>query len=131
MRLEAATPAAKPAAAPPPAVRPVAERGLLHGHAADFTCNRGERAAVLRSVTMRGREVALEHHFEPVVVLDHIARVFEPGVRATGLGWAIGVGRLGAILSPLTVGALVDGGWSPAARFLLSVAPAFALIGFG
>lgn len=38
---------------------------------------------------------------------------YEPALRATGVGWGIGVGRVGAILAPLTVGALLDRGWSP------------------
>ncbi|MDO5617773.1 MFS transporter [Kocuria sp.] len=38
---------------------------------------------------------------------------YEPALRATGVGWGIGVGRFGAILAPLTVGFLLDGGWSP------------------
>jgi MFS family permease len=31
--------------------------------------------------------------------------------RATGMGWAIGMGRIGAILAPLSVGGLLDIGW--------------------
>ncbi|MDF3935965.1 MFS transporter [Pseudomonas citronellolis] len=38
---------------------------------------------------------------------------YPAGVRATGVGWAIGVGRLGAILSPTVAGVLLDGGWQP------------------
>jgi benzoate transport len=38
---------------------------------------------------------------------------YEPGVRTTGVGWGIGVGRAGAILAPITVGALLDTGWKP------------------
>jgi benzoate transport len=38
---------------------------------------------------------------------------YEPGVRTTGVGWGIGVGRAGAILAPITVGALLDSGWKP------------------
>jgi benzoate transport len=49
--------------------------------------------------------------------------VFAPAVRTTGLGWAIGIGRVGAILSPLTVGVLVDGGWSPSTLYLLFALP--------
>ncbi|MEE7548370.1 aromatic acid/H+ symport family MFS transporter, partial [Xanthomonas sp. Kuri4-1] len=45
------------------------------------------------------------------------------GRARTGLGWAIGVGRLGAILSPLTVGLLVDGGWSPARLYAVCAIP--------
>ena len=35
-------------------------------------------------------------------------------VRTTGMGWAIGIGRFGAILAPLASGALLDRGWLPA-----------------
>ncbi len=40
-------------------------------------------------------------------------------VRATGVGWAIGIGRIGAILSPLVAGALLDADWSPASLYIL------------
>lgn len=43
---------------------------------------------------------------------------YEPALRATGVGWGIGVGRVGAILAPLTVGALLDRGWSPALLYV-------------
>jgi benzoate transport len=33
-------------------------------------------------------------------------------VRSTGVGWAIGVGRGGAILAPVVAGRLLDAGWS-------------------
>lgn len=49
--------------------------------------------------------------------------VFAADVRTTGLGWAIGIGRVGAILSPLTVGLLVDAGWSPTALYVLCALP--------
>jgi MFS family permease len=32
-------------------------------------------------------------------------------LRTTGMGWGIGIGRLGAILAPLATGSLVDHGW--------------------
>lgn len=38
---------------------------------------------------------------------------YEPHLRTMGVGWGIGVGRAGAILAPITVGALLDLGWSP------------------
>jgi benzoate transport len=40
-------------------------------------------------------------------------RLYAPALRATGMGWGIGVGRLGAILAPLATGMLVDRGWHP------------------
>ncbi|MCC4594469.1 MFS transporter [Xanthomonas campestris pv. phormiicola] len=49
--------------------------------------------------------------------------VFAPQVRSTGLGWAIGIGRLGAILSPLTVGLLVDRGWTPSTLYVVCAVP--------
>ncbi|PPU77105.1 MULTISPECIES: MFS transporter [Xanthomonas] len=49
--------------------------------------------------------------------------VFDAAVRSTGLGWAIGVGRLGAIASPLCAGVLLDAGWSPAALYLACAVP--------
>ncbi|WP_426805738.1 MFS transporter [Stenotrophomonas sp. SrG] len=49
--------------------------------------------------------------------------VFAADVRTTGLGWAIGIGRVGAILSPLSVGLLVDAGWSAAGLYVLCALP--------
>jgi MFS family permease len=37
--------------------------------------------------------------------------LYASDLRATGMGWGIGIGRIGAILAPLATGALVDRGW--------------------
>jgi benzoate transport len=37
--------------------------------------------------------------------------IYPAAIRTTGMGWAIGIGRIGAILAPLSAGALLDGGW--------------------
>jgi benzoate transport len=37
--------------------------------------------------------------------------LYAPNLRTTGMGWGIGIGRLGAILAPLATGMLVDRGW--------------------
>lgn len=37
--------------------------------------------------------------------------LYPPLIRATGVGWANGVGRSGSIIAPLVAGAMVDGGW--------------------
>lgn len=37
--------------------------------------------------------------------------LYGPHLRTTGMGWGIGIGRLGAILAPLATGVLVDHGW--------------------
>jgi benzoate transport len=39
--------------------------------------------------------------------------VYDASVRATGVGWGIGIGRIGAIVSPLVAGALIDDSWRP------------------
>ena len=46
--------------------------------------------------------------------------------RVTGLGWGIGIGRTGAILSPLVAGQLIDAQWAPAHLYVL-FAGAFVL----
>ncbi len=39
--------------------------------------------------------------------------IYDARVRSTGMGWAIGIGRIGAILAPLATGRLVDASWTP------------------
>lgn len=52
------------------------------------------------------------------------ARVYPTQIRATGIGWAAGLGRTGAILSPIIAGYLVANGWGMYGLFLLFAAPA-------
>jgi benzoate transport len=52
--------------------------------------------------------------------------LYPTAVRATGMGWAIGIGRFGAVLAPLASGTLLDYGWAPAQLYFLFSAP-FAL----
>jgi hypothetical protein len=40
--------------------------------------------------------------------------LYQPDARTTGMGSAIGIGRLGAILSPVGTGKLIDLGGRPA-----------------
>jgi hypothetical protein len=44
--------------------------------------------------------------------------VYGSDVRATGVGWGIGIGRIGAIVSPLVAGGLLDAAWSPDQLYL-------------
>ncbi|MFD4323128.1 MFS transporter [Nocardioides sp. NPDC058538] len=39
--------------------------------------------------------------------------VYSTEIRSTGMGWAIGIGRIGAILSPMLAGRLLDASWTP------------------
>lgn len=53
---------------------------------------------------------------------------YPPQLRATGTGVALGIGRIGAILSPIATGLLVDRGWT-ATRLYLLASPTFVLAG--
>jgi MFS family permease len=44
--------------------------------------------------------------------------LYPPHLRTTGMGWAIGSGRSGAILAPLVTGVLVDQGWKAPQLYL-------------
>ncbi|MCX4176973.1 MULTISPECIES: MFS transporter [Paraburkholderia] len=48
--------------------------------------------------------------------------------RATGMGWAIGMGRIGAILAPMSVGALIDAGWKVGHLYFLFAVPLLAAV---
>lgn len=43
---------------------------------------------------------------------------YEPQTRGTGVGWALGIGRFGAILAPLIVGVLLDASWTAGQLYL-------------
>jgi AAHS family 4-hydroxybenzoate transporter-like MFS transporter len=53
-----------------------------------------------------------------------LAAVFYPDeIRSTGVGWALGIGRLGGIFSPLIVGAALADGLKPRTLFYFLAAP--------
>lgn len=58
---------------------------------------------------------------------------YPSALRTTGVGWGIGIGRFGAIFAPITVGALLDAGWTPLHLYsgvaVVVVFAALALIG--
>src|SRR5690625_3112725 len=43
---------------------------------------------------------------------------YSSGMRSTGAGWGIGIGRFGAIIAPTVTGALMDSGWTPEAIYV-------------
>lgn len=61
--------------------------------------------------------------------------LYPAAVRTTGVGWAIAVGRLGAIVAPLLAGVLVDSGWTGANLFglfaVVLVVAAVAMLALG
>ncbi len=52
------------------------------------------------------------------------ARIYPTEIRTTGIGWAIGAGRLGAILGPVAGGVLIGMGLSMTANFIIFAVPA-------
>jgi len=78
-------------------------------------------AAALLGVGAPGAQVCL-NAFAAILYPTHM--------RATGVGWALGIGRLGSIASPLLVGMALTAGWGPRQVILASVLPAaICLIG--
>jgi AAHS family 4-hydroxybenzoate transporter-like MFS transporter len=65
----------------------------------------------------------------------YCASFYDTELRATGVGWAIGVGRVGAIVGPVVGGLLVGSGMPTARLFLIvgvmSAAAALAVFGVG
>jgi AAHS family 4-hydroxybenzoate transporter-like MFS transporter len=57
--------------------------------------------------------------------LNTISAMFYPtAIRATGIGWALGVGRIGAVIGPAVGGALVAAAFAPSNVVLANVLPA-------
>jgi AAHS family 4-hydroxybenzoate transporter-like MFS transporter len=57
--------------------------------------------------------------------LNGLAADFYPtSIRATGLGWASGIGRIGSIVGPMLGGILLSMQWAPRQIFLVATLPA-------
>ena len=54
------------------------------------------------------------------------ATIYPTPLRATVTGWALGVGRIGAILGPLAGGGLIAAGFAPERVLALAAAPVLA-----
>jgi AAHS family benzoate transporter-like MFS transporter len=59
-----------------------------------------------------------------ILVNAYTANFYPAHMRATGLGWALGVGRLGAICGPIYGGAILASGWGIEANFYAFAIPA-------
>jgi MFS transporter, AAHS family, 4-hydroxybenzoate transporter len=51
------------------------------------------------------------------------ANLYPPAIRATGVGWGFGIGRIAAIISPSIAGILLGMHWQPSGLFLLAAIP--------
>jgi MFS transporter, AAHS family, 4-hydroxybenzoate transporter len=55
-----------------------------------------------------------------------LAAVFYPTyIRSTGVGWALGIGRIGSIVGPLIGGLMLDAHWERQSLFIAAAVPAF------
>ena len=50
---------------------------------------------------------------------------YPTSVRSTGVGWALGIGRVGSIIGPLVGGALMTAKWSTGSVFMAAATAAF------
>jgi AAHS family 4-hydroxybenzoate transporter-like MFS transporter len=56
-----------------------------------------------------------------------LAAVFYPTyIRATGVGWALGIGRIGSIVGPVLGGMMLGAHWDRQSLFIAAAIPAFA-----
>jgi AAHS family 4-hydroxybenzoate transporter-like MFS transporter len=62
--------------------------------------------------------------------LNVLAAQFYPTfIRSTGIGWALGIGRIGSIVGPLLAGVLLSNGWQPWQVLLAGAVPALFALG--
>ncbi|TCP43861.1 AAHS family benzoate transporter-like MFS transporter [Tamaricihabitans halophyticus] len=59
-----------------------------------------------------------------ILVNAYTGNYYSAEMRATGLGWALGIGRLGAILGPLYGSFILSSGWGLEANFYAFAVPA-------
>jgi AAHS family 4-hydroxybenzoate transporter-like MFS transporter len=57
--------------------------------------------------------------------LNVLAAMYYPtAIRSTGVGWSLGIGRIGAIVGPVIGGAMLKAQWTPREIFLAGAVPA-------
>ncbi|HEX7907563.1 MAG TPA: MFS transporter, partial [Paraburkholderia sp.] len=54
------------------------------------------------------------------------ATLYPTSLRATGVGWSLGIGRAGSIIGPVVAGQLIRLQWSNTALFVAAAVPALA-----
>ena len=53
--------------------------------------------------------------------------IYPPSIRATGAGWALGIGRIGQVVGPLGGGLMLGLGWQPRDIFVVATVPAICV----
>jgi AAHS family 4-hydroxybenzoate transporter-like MFS transporter len=59
-----------------------------------------------------------------VCIVAVAATLYPTSARSTGVGWALGIGRIGAVISPIMAGLAIAAGWPSHEIFLLAGVPA-------
>lgn len=58
-------------------------------------------------------------HGTQILIIAAVAQFYPQRLRGTGLGWALGVGRLGAVIAPQMAGLLLSWGLGPESSYLM------------
>jgi AAHS family 4-hydroxybenzoate transporter-like MFS transporter len=58
-------------------------------------------------------------------MVGYTAAYYPTAIRSSGVGWGMGMGRIGAIIGPLAAGALIALDWSTSALFYAGGATTF------
>ncbi|GAB3939294.1 MFS transporter [Corynebacterium tapiri] len=58
-------------------------------------------------------------HGTQILIIAAISRFYPSELRGTGLGWALGMGRIGAVLAPQLAGLLLGWGLGPTSNYLM------------
>ena len=65
----------------------------------------------------------------------YCANFYDTALRSTGVGWALGIGRIGSVVGPVVGGLLIRGGMASATLFVLigmmSIGSAITILAFG
>jgi AAHS family 4-hydroxybenzoate transporter-like MFS transporter len=58
------------------------------------------------------------------IAMNAVTASFYPSdIRSTGVGWALGVGRIGSIVGPLLGGAMIKAGWRGSTPVFFAIIP--------
>lgn len=57
-----------------------------------------------------------------------VASFYPTAIRSTGVGWALGIGRVGSIVGPVLGGVMLSAGWRPRQIFLTGAIPALCAV---
>jgi len=87
------------------------------------------QASSLSAITLIIAAIGLVLHGSMIGLYATAPALYPPHIRATGMGWAIGLSRFGAVIGPALPGVLLDAGWSVQQLFQSFAVPAILASG--